>query len=537
MEMFARGFGLSESDEQREARIFQTIRTELLAGNDGLYVGKLLQRAYQRFPDHVALIDNHTLVTYKELYFRAILLSQRLLVLGIKQGDRVFIYAENSCEFYVAYFAILHVGAVVVPINIFLHVKELAYIVNDAEPVAIFATSTLRSHIDLLMTQGLIETLPQIITEQDVDWLTPVPYSIETRFPHYAIKDCDLDTLSLLLYTSGTTGAPKGVMLSSRNIISNVEQSAARFMLYGLEKKERMFCVLPLFHAFAQHTCIWLPMITGSAVILIQKIDRKLILDGLKHKPTVFLGFPALYGLLCIMKTASLDSIKLFVSGADMLPDKIRSAFAMVYGRKICSGYGLTEAAPVVAVNTENLDAATNVVGRPLYGISYKICDESGGAVKHGDVGLLWINGANVMLGYYKADQATDDALKDGWLNTGDLASVDATGRLAIRGRVKDIIIHKGFNIYPAEVENVLLKYPSVIKAAVIGQDEPVSGQVPIAFVALRAPEDGLEDRLRELCAHNLATYKIPRKIICLDDLPMNATGKIDKKKLSLLQR
>ena len=525
--MFTGGFGLFESDEQYEARIFKQVRKEFLNGNEGFYIGRLLQRAYERFPDHVALIDDRTSITYRELYFRTIVLSQRLLALGVQPGDRVFMYAENSREFFIAYFAILHVGAILVPINIFLHIKELAYIVNDAQPRVIFATSNLKQNIELLLTEGLVQSLPQIITEQDIDWAMPVPRSLEERFPNYVIKERGLDELSVLLYTSGTTGVPKGVMLSSRIIIANLEQTATRFMLCGLAKKERIFCVLPLFHAFAQHTCIWLPMIMGSAVIIVQKIERKLILDGLRHKPTVFFGFPALFGLLCIMKTAPLDSIKLFVSGADMLPDKIRIAFAMVYGRKICSGYGLTEAAPVVAVNHQNFDTPTNVVGRPLFGINYKICDDNGNPVKEGEIGLLWINGGNIMLGYYNAEEATDKVLKDGWLDTGDLASIDKLGMLAIRGRVKDVIIHKGFNIYPAEVENILLKYPAVIKAAVVGRDEPMAGQVPIAFVALRVPEEGFEDRLRELCAHNLAAYKIPRKFICLDDLPLTSQQRL----------
>lgn len=532
MGMFADLVGMFESDEQLEISAFEKIRKELLAGAECLYAGKLLQRAYQRFPDHLALIDDNKSIPYKELYFRATLLSQRLFSIGVCPGDRVLLYSENSSEFFVAYFAIFQAGAVVVPINIFLHTKELEYIVNDARPKAVFVANNLKTNI-----QDLADSLPMhILCDDDVDWSTPVPHSLEERFPHYSVRERGFDELALLLYTSGTTGTSKGVMLSSRNIISNVEQTSARFALCGLAKKERIFCVLPLFHAFAQHTCIWLPFVTGAAVIIIRKIDRKLILDGLQHRPTVFFGFPALYGLLCIMKNAPLDSIKLFVSGADMLPDKIRAAFAMVYGRKICSGYGLTEAAPVVAVNHQNFDTPTNVIGRPLYGIEYKICDEDGVAVNDGQTGMLWIRGGNVMIGYYNAQPATDAVLKDGWLNTGDLASRDTSGLLAIRGRVKDIIIHKGFNIYPAEIENVLLKYPSVIKAAVVGQDEPLAGQIPVAFVAVRVAEDRLEERLRELCAHNLAAYKIPRKIICLEDLPMNATGKVDKKQLSLFQ-
>lgn len=534
MAMFVQGSKLVPSDKLQETHIFQDIREELLDGKEGLYIGNLLQRACQRFPGYTALLDEQRVLSYKELYFRSLLLSEHLIAQGVKPGDRVFIYAENSCEFFIAYFAILQIGAVAVPINIFLHTKELAYIVQDAQPRVIFVTSQLKSAIDALVEHGV--SLPDLVTEVDVDWERIMPDNIDEYASRILFKDSSLDDLALLLYTSGTTGVPKGVMLSSRTIIANLEQTSARFTQCGLGKKERIFCVLPLFHAFAQHTCMWLPIAMGSSVILVQKIDRKLILDGLKNKPTVFFGFPALFGLLCIMKTAPLETIKLFVSGADMLPDKIRAAFAMVYGRKICSGYGLTEAAPVVAVNHHNDEYPTNVVGRPLVGIDCSIRNEQGVPVTQGEVGLLWIKGANVMMGYYNAAKATDDILKDGWLNTGDLARIDAAGNLAIEGRIKDVIIHKGFNIYPAEVENVLLKYPSVIKAAVVGLSEPAAGQVPVAFVAVRRIEKGLEEKLRKLCAHNLAAYKVPRKIVCLDDLPLNATGKVDKKKLTQVQ-
>jgi long-chain acyl-CoA synthetase len=234
------------------------------------------------------------------------------------------------------------------------------------------------------------------------------------------------------------------------------------------------------------------------------------------------------------MKTAPLSSVKIFVSGADMLPDKIRAGFGIIYGRKICTGYGLSEAAPVIAVDHENRAVATNVVGKPLTDISLEIRDEHGAIMPTGQIGTLWVKGNNVMMGYYNAPEATEQVLQQGWLNTGDLASIDLQGNLAIRGRSKDIIIHKGFNIYPAEVENVLMMHPAVFKAAVVGQEEDMAGQVPVAFVAIKQGTQNIEQVLRALCARNLATYKVPRRIICMDDLPMNATGKIDKKRLTL---
>jgi long-chain acyl-CoA synthetase len=303
-------------------------------------------------------------------------------------------------------------------------------------------------------------------------------------------------------------------------------------MLLGMSTNERFFCVLPLFHVFAQNTCLWLPVMIGSSVIIVQRIDRSLIMSGLRKKPTIFFGMPALYGLLCLMKTAPLDSIKIFVSGADMLPAKISSLFSIVYGRKICPGYGLSEAAPVVAVNHENQCASTIEVGYPVAAMECQIRDDEGRPLGAHTIGTLWLKGDNVMMGYYKAPHLTDQVVQDGWLNTGDVASIDNEGRLSIHGRTKDVIIHKGFNIYPAEVENVLLMHPAIIKAAVIGFEEQTTGQVPVAFVACKSPKPALEHELRALCKHNLAPYKIPRTFVCLEDLPINATGKVDKKQL-----
>jgi long-chain acyl-CoA synthetase len=321
-------------------------------------------------------------------------------------------------------------------------------------------------------------------------------------------------------------------MLSSKNIIVNALQDYVRLLGTNKSENERFFSVLPLFHVFAQNTCMWLPVMTGSAAIIVKKIDRKLILQGLQKKPTVFFGFPALFGLLCLLKTAPLDSIRLFISGADAMTDKIRMGFALIYGRKICAGYGLTEAAPVIAVNHENEVLATHYVGYPLFGIKCDIRDDNGNSLPANSIGTLWVKGDNVMMGYYKSPEETSKILIDGWLNTGDLGSINNAGYLSISGRNKDLIIHKGFNIYPQEIENVLLSHPKVMQAAVIGLNDDVAGQIPVAFIASKEKDENLESMLRELCAANLASYKIPKKFIYLENLPMNATGKIDKKSL-----
>jgi len=524
------------ASRNQEIQIFEKIQQELTSDGSLLYAGRLLQRASQKFPTHIALIEPNKSITYKELYFRSLELSKTLKAAGVKAGDRVLLFSENSTVFYVAYFAIWQLGAVVVPLNTFLHARELAHIITDSTPGLIFSSCALRESLEKLITENFLTKLPEIITEEAIDWTTEIP----TQLDRYA-QDHDItpvtrssELLCVLMYSSGTTGVPKGIMLSSKNILSNTMQSYARFTISGQTDRERIFSVLPLFHVFAQHVCIWLPIMTGSSIIIVAKIDRKLILEGLEQKPTLFFGFPALYGLLCLMKTAPLDSIKMFVSGADMLPDKIRAGFAMIYGRKISSGYGLSEASPVVGVNHENEEEPTNVIGHPLVGIECEIRDENEQPVPSGTIGTLWLRGDNIMMGYYNSPESTATVLKNGWLNTGDLGSIDKLGKVAIRGRSKDLIIHKGFNIYPAEIENVLMRHPAVFKAAVIGQPEPMSGEVPVAFVAVRNKQTNLEELLRDLCSSNLAAYKIPRKFICLEDLPMNATGKIDKKQLHL---
>ena len=530
LKQFRQLFSTKKKDERA---LFDELKKQFTRDHDLVFVGELLQLAYKKYPDQIALICRDKSITYKEFYLRSLLLSKKFASQGIGLRDHVILYSENSIEFYIAYFAIWQCGAIVAPINIFLHEKELAHILDDAHPKAIFTQKIHQEKLENLINQGLIKQLPTLFTEQDIDWLTLVPKSIEDAYPDFTIAILTSDELCLLLYTSGTTGSPKGVMLSSRNIMTNTLQGHARFLISGQNAQERFLCVLPLFHVFAQNSCLWLPIMTGSTIIVVSKIDRKLILEGLENKPTLFFGFPALYGLLCLMKTAPLDSIKLFVSGADMLPDRIRSAFAMVYGRKICSGYGLTEASPVVAIHYHNEEQATNVVGFPMADLECQVRDDEGKILKTGQIGTLWIRGDNVMLGYYKVPDATTRVLQNGWLNTGDLVSIDKAGMITITGRSKDLIIHKGFNIYPQEIENVLLKHPAVFKAAVVGRDEVLSGQIPVAYVAVRSGHKNVEEGLRELCAHNLAAYKIPRKFICLEDLPMNATGKVDKKQLN----
>ncbi len=271
----------------------------------------------------------------------------------------------------------------------------------------------------------------------------------------------------------------------------------------------------------------------GCAGIVVQRIERKAILQGLAHKPAIFTGVPALYGLLCLLKNAPLDSVNLFVSGGDALPDKIRMAFALLYGRKICSGYGLTETSPLLTSDFDDLLIPTNSVGLPFIDVAIAIRDEKGTELPRNTIGQIWTSGPQIMLGYYNAPEATQKVIRDGWFDTGDLGYLDDTSKLVITGRIKDLIIHKGFNIYPQEIENVILSHPNVLQVGVVGQSDPDVGQVPVAFVRLRKRQEGIEQALKQLCMQHLAVYKIPRSFVCdTKELPTTATGKVNKKVL-----
>jgi long-chain acyl-CoA synthetase len=484
-----------------------------------------LQRAAQRYPQSLAIVGEEGSYTYAQLYQQAVIVSQQLLKRGIKPRDRVILFMPNSAIYYVAYFAVMQIGAVITPLNIFLREQEFAHIIRDATPTLIICSTTLLS---VVHNAADTQTVPPIITEVD---LGSIPTSVDT-LPSFELQSLDAHEMAALLYTSGTTGLPKGVMLSSDNIMSNVLKGIS---LFHVSENDRILAVLPLFHSFAQNTYIWAPFFVGACVILVPKIERRYIVKALEYKPTILAAVPAFYGLLCLLKTAPLDSCRIFVSGGDALPDKIRASFALLYQRKICSGYGLTETAPFVAGCLDDELVPSNTVGRPLPYIVCSLRDEAGKEVPSGTIGQLWLKGPNIMLGYYNAPQATADVLGDGWLSSGDLAYSDSKGRIVISGRYKDLIINKGLKIYPQEVENIITTHPQVMRAAVIGVADEASGQVAIAYVQLKQESALIEQELKDLCERMLALYKVPRTFICsTQSLPTTATGKIDKK---LLQR
>lgn len=509
---FAQLFTWSQKKVQEK---FKVISATLWSSKDHcIYPGAFLARAAQQFPDRIALICRKETITFGQLYKRASALSEQLVALGIKSDDRVCLLFENSIEYYIAYYGIWQTGAVVAPLNVFLTSRELEHILTDCKPALIIASQGLQTKIAPVNHAN-------------------VPVLNQENFPPASHKEwqvpaVDPNRMAALLYTSGTTGMAKGVMLSSRNIVTNVAQVVATA---DVRPDDRLFAVLPLFHSFAQNTCVWSNIFIGVTTIIVPRIERHLILEGLAQRPTLMIGVPAFYGLLCLMKNAPLAHVRYFMSGGDALPDKIQASFQLIYRRTICNGYGLTEASPFIAAHLEDELVPINVIGKPGPGIQCLLVDEDGKEVAHDQIGILCVKGDNVMLGYYNALEATAAVLQDGCLNTGDFAQFDSKGRLAICGRYKDLIKNKGINIYPQEIENVLMSHSLVIRAAVVGKPD-ADGEIPIAFVAVREEKPGLEQELKKLCVESLAGYKVPKKFIIMKDLPLTATAKVNKRLL-----
>jgi long-chain acyl-CoA synthetase len=505
--------------------IYKTRLTNLLGSltHEGtlLHPSVFLQRAARLWPDRQALICEDATITYNQLYTDAVEIAQKIRQRGIKPGNRILLLYENSINFYRAYHGAWMAGAIVAPLNVFLKPPELQHIYTDAQPALIITSPAQEEKL-----AGIVP--PERVWSTDFSGPSRTGNERAGKTSEYIIPHPPLGACTVLLYTSGTTGLPKGVMLTGNNIITNCTQGIANF---NFTEQERIYAALPLFHSYMQNAAVWCPLIVGALTILIPRITRRSLLQGLTHKPSIVLGIPPLYGLFCLMKDVPFNGIKLFISGGDALNSTTRMYFELLYGRKIANGYGLTETSPLISAQLEDYHAPIGCVGKPFAGITITITGEQGMPVPTGTIGTILVSGGNVMKGYYNAPAATADVLQDSLLNTGDLGYIDTDGSLIITGRAKDLIVNKGIKIYPQEIENILTQHPAVMAAAVVGM-QTEDQEVPVAFVAASTATPELEQELKALCQKVLADYKVPRAFFVRKELPTTTTGKIDKKAL-----
>jgi long-chain acyl-CoA synthetase len=438
---------------------------------------------------------------------------------------RVGIMLPTSGLFPMALLATWMLGRTAVPLNYLLKKEELEYVINDAEIDAII---TVKPMLQLVAAGGT--GLPERIRQIKLDEL-----SFKGMPPLRRAKRMRDDDLAVLLYTSGTSGKPKGVMLTASNLASNVMQCVE---YVGFSMNDTLLGVLPQFHSFGLTVLTLLPLSVGAPVVYTARFSPKKLLDLMReHRPTAFIAIPSMYAALLHAKSATAEdfkSLKYIVSGAEPLPEAVFDGFRERFGVTITEGYGLTETSPVANWCRPN-EYRHKSVGKALPGVEEIIVADDKGAKAPAPLpeGEIRIKGPNVMKGYFKLPTETAAAFDaNGYFRTGDMGRFDADGFLYITGRIKEMLIIGGENVFPREIEEVLDKHPSVAASAVIGVMDESRGEVAVAFVELKDGATFDETALRKHCREGLAQFKVPRDIRHIEKLPRNPTGKIMRREL-----
>jgi long-chain acyl-CoA synthetase len=498
-------------------------------------LGQMLARTATRTPEKTAIIfrDQHT--SFAELNRRADQVANALIGLGIRPGDRVALYIHNIPIFIEGYYGILKAGATVVPLNVLYKAGELEYIFNDSGARAIltfapFAQTALEAAAQAPAMEHVIVAAPMELPGAK-SWRTAIADAPD-HDPGVTVGDNDV---AVICYTSGTTGKPKGAMLSHRNLVSNCEQCMLVPSI-GVEPTDVVWLALPLFHIYAMNVGMNLAFMNGATVALVERFEPASSLEVIqKNKCTVLYGAPPMFVAWASMpslKEYDITSLRYIASGAAALPVQILQTFEGLAGVPISEGYGLTEASPVVTTMAAGPVVKPGSVGPALPGVEVKIIDEAGNEVPRGTMGELICRGSNIMLGYWNKPEATAETLKGGWLHTGDMATEDDDGYFTIVDRLKDMIVVSGFNVYPREVEETLFKHPAVADAAVVQYPDPYQGESVMAYVVLKSGATATEQDIIDYCRSQIAVFKCPRKIVFREALPKNNTGKVLRREL-----
>jgi long-chain acyl-CoA synthetase len=479
--------------------------------------------------DAVALVSRGRTTTYGELRSQVAGLRTSLVRLGLAPGDRVALLCANNWFFVVGWFAALGAGAEVVPLNPGSPAAELERQLAETETRVVIAGPTgAESYRGVDRLAVPVEHL--FVSEgSTVDGSEPLEALFHAEGEPVPVVDRSPDDVALLMYTAGTSGAPKAAILTHGNLRSNLDQ-ADRVPGRSLTPDDVCLGLLPLFHIFGLNVVLDGAMQKGASVVLVERFDP---VDTLRtvaeHGVTVLAAAPPVYVAWATMPGAdgdALRTVRIAASGAAKLPEEVAKAFEDRFDVTIAEGYGLTEASPIVTTSVGR-DARFGSIGVPIPGVEVRLVDEDGEDVVEGDPGEIWVRGPNVFKGYLHDAETTARVLTpDGWLRTGDVAVADDDGWLWLVDRRKDLVIVSGFNVYPAEVEDVLRRHPGVADAAVIGEPDPYSGERVKAFVVEEAGVHLEEDELIDYALQYLARYKAPARVDVVDEIPRNAGGK-----------
>jgi long-chain acyl-CoA synthetase len=480
-------------------------------------------KSAQRDPAKTALFWGEAQFSYRQFRAQTLSVARRLRTqFGVRPGDRVGIWMKNCPEFVPAIFGAWQAGAVVVPINNFLKPPEVQFILADAGIDVVILDDSMKPCCEILAAQR--KGLKSFPVET---------FGSEDDGPG---NGCDIgrDALAVILYTSGTTGHPKGAMLSHANLLANVQSCEHELLAVG---EDRFVVLLPMFHSFMLTVGVLLPMLIGGSIVLIKTLHppKNAVLEIVQHRATLLPAVPQFFRALAHSSIPVDLPLRLCISGGAPLPAETLKQFMARFPIPLLEGYGLSEASPVVSFTPIRGPWKAGSIGVPIRNVAMTIQNDEGQILPPGQIGELCVRGSNVMQGYWNLPAETAKALRGGWLLTGDIGYVDQDGYFYITDRKKDMLLVNGINVYPREVEEVLYQFPGVKETAVIGIPDSRRGEQPLAFVTA---EDGIqleEKTLHSFVRERLADYKVPRRIVFLPALPRNATGKVLKTELRKL--
>ncbi|MBL8230791.1 MAG: AMP-binding protein [Bryobacterales bacterium] len=463
--------------------------------------------------DEVALEFAGEQLTFGEVAARAARMAHLLRARGLRRGDRLCVYLANCLEIVDLYLACVQLGVIYVPVNILYRGREISHILQDAEPAAVVSREALAPEV--------LHGVPLWTPEELVSEAGALP-------PEFSAEPLDGDAPAALVYTSGTTGVSKGAILTHNNLLAN---TINLLTCWQITDKDRLLMPLPLFHVHGLGNGLHCWLASGCRMRLLERFEQsQAVAQFLDFQPTLFFAVPTIYVRLL---SASMEAarqigarMRLFVSGSAPLAPQVLEEFRTLFGHTILERYGMTETLMNIS-NPYVGERRAGTVGIPMPGVSVRILDSSGNDAPDGVSGELHLRGPNVFWGYWRRDQATAAAFHEGWFRTGDMGVRSPDGYYTLEGRKSDLIISGGFNIYPREIEEFLEEQPGVAEAAVAGIPDPVKGEVPVAYVVPRG--DVAIEELESQCRANLASFKVPRAFVKVEQLPRTALGKIQK--------
>ncbi len=502
-----------------------------------LNLAVIVRESALREPDKTALILDEFKLSYGVLDALSNQVASSLRQAGLRPGDKVGLMVPNVPQFPVAYFGVLKAGGVVVPMNVLLKAPEIAWYLGDSEARMLvvwedFAPEALKGIAELKGIGVYVVGRPG---SETVPAGTRSFTDLMAGDPRFEMHPTQADDTAVILYTSGTTGKPKGAELTHFNLFMNCHISSS---LFEYQPDDVTLVVLPLFHSFGQSAIMNTTLHAGGTLTLIPRFDAAKVLEVMQRdRVTVFAGVPTMFfGLLHQQGADKYDvsALRTCVSGGAAMPEEVMHAFEKKFRTVILEGYGLSETSPTASFNRTVAERKVASIGKQIWGVEMKVFDEQDKELPPGKdhIGEIVIRGHNVMKGYYKQAEATAEAFKNGWFHSGDLGYVDEEGYFFIVDRKKEMIIRGGFNVYPREVEEVLYSHPAVAEAAIIGVPDERLGEEVKAVVALKPGAQATAEEIIAYTKERVAAYKYPRTVQFVETLPKGATGKILKKEL-----